>query len=134
PPTRPASPLDALAYPRRFWLIVLAQLGVGTAMTGVTLWGPTILAELLRISPQAAAGRFVLVSLAGLFGRLVFALTPHWIGRRPTGVIVCFGGAAALALAGLLHDAALAGVPAFLLFLLIGQMFNDGGYSNLNPY
>ena len=134
PAPRPVSPLDALAYPRRFWLIVLAQLGVGSAMTGVTLWGPTILAELLRISPQAAAGRFVLVSLAGLGGRLLFALTPHWIGRRPTGVIVCFAGAAALALAGLLHGASLFGAPAFLVFLLVAQLFNDGGYSNLNPY
>ncbi len=131
---RRPSPLDALRYPRRFWLITLAQLGVGAAMTGVTMWGPTILAQLLRISPQAAAGRFVLVSLAGLAGRLVFALTPHLIGRRPTGVIVSFCGAAALALAGLYHDATLAGAPAFFIFLLAAQVFNDGGYSNLNPY
>ena len=132
--TRKSSPLDALAYPRRFWLIVLVQIGVGAAMTGVTMWGPTILAQLLRITPQAAAGRFVLVSLAGLAGRLVFALTPHWIGRRPTGVIVSFCGALALAMAALFHDASLAGAPAFFLFLLAGQFFNDGGYSNLNPY
>jgi putative MFS transporter len=131
---RRPSPLDALGYPRRFWLIALVQLGVGAAMTGVTMWGPTILAQLMRISPQAAAGRFVLVSLAGLAGRLVFALTPHRIGRRATGVIVSFGGAVSLALAGLLHDATLLGAPAFFLLLLAAQTFNDGGYSNLNPY
>jgi putative MFS transporter len=134
PASPPASPLQALAYPRRFWLIVLVQLGVGAAMTGVTMWGPTILAQLLRITPQAAAGHFILVSLAGLLGRLIFALTPHRIGRRPTGMIVSFGGAAALALAGMLHGASIAGAPAFLVFLLVAQLFNDGGYSNLNPY
>jgi putative MFS transporter len=131
---RRPSPLDALAYPRRFWLIALVQLGVGAAMTGVTMWGPTILAQLMRISPQAAAGRFVLVSLAGLAGRLVFALAPHRIGRRATGVIVSVGGAVSLALAGLFHDATLLGAPVFFLLLLAAQTFNDGGYSNLNPY
>jgi putative MFS transporter len=134
PQVKRPSPLDALAYPRRFWLITLVQLGVGSAMTGVTMWGPTILAQLLKITPQAAAGRFVLVSLAGLAGRLAFALLPHAIGRRVTGVIVSFAGAAGLAAAGVFHDAALAGLPVFFLFLLVGQFFNDGGYSNLNPY
>jgi putative MFS transporter len=114
--------------------VVLLQTGLGAALTGVTMWGPTILAQLMHISPREAAGRFVIISLAGVAGRLVFAILPHRIGRRPTGLIVTFAGGLALALAGVFHGASLGALPLFLLFLLIGQFFYDGAFSNLNTY
>jgi putative MFS transporter len=129
-----ANPWEVLSYPREFWLIALVQLGIGTALTGVLTWGPTILAQLFQLPPSKAASRFAIVSLAGLAGRLVFAVLPNGIGRRPTGIIVCFAGAAALALAGVLHDSFWAGAPLFFVFLLVGQFFYDGAYSNLNTY
>ncbi len=135
PPAPPrANPLEVLAYPRQFWLVALVQLGLGTALTGVLTWGPTILAQIFQLPPSKAAGRFAVVSIAGLAGRLVFALLPQAIGRRPTGIIVCYAGAAALALAGVFHDSFWAGAPLFFVFLLVGQFFYDGAYSNLNTY
>jgi putative MFS transporter len=135
PAVAPASSLaDLMASPRRFWLVVLIQVGLGCTLTGVLLWGPTILSQVLGVSPQKAAAAFAWISLAGLFGRMVFALLPNRIGRVPCGLIIGYAGAAALALAALFHDAEAAGVPLFFVFLLIGQVFYDGAFSNVNTY
>ncbi|MGB6451201.1 MAG: MFS transporter [Steroidobacteraceae bacterium] len=126
--------LDVVRDQRRFWLIVWVQLGLGAALSGVLLWGPTILAQILRISTQRAAGYFIAISLSGLLGRTVFTLLPHWIGRVPSGRLVGFGGAAMLALAAVFHSADWAGLSLFFAFLLLGHFFYDGGYSNLITY
>ena len=69
-----ASPRQLFSDPRRFWLIVLIQLGLGATLTGVQLWGPTIVAQLMRISTAEAAGYFVGISLTGLLGRILVAV------------------------------------------------------------
>lgn len=125
---------EVFADQRRFWLIVLIQLCLGTALSGVLLWGPTILAQLLKISAQQAAGYFVAVSLSALAGRTMFTFLPHWLGRVPAGRIVGYVSACMLALAALLHSEQIAGISLFFVFLLLGQFFFDGGYSNLTTY
>jgi putative MFS transporter len=132
PPIR--SNIETYSAARRLWLIILIQLGLGATLSGVTLWGPTILAQLFEVSPQHAAGYFVWVSLAGLLGRIAFTLVPHKIGRVPSGQIVGYAGAAALALAAAFNNSWLYGAPLFFVFLLIGQFFYDGGFSNLMTY
>ena len=119
---------------RRFWLVVLIQLGLGTTLTGVLLWGPTILAQLFEISAQQAASYFVAVSISGLLGRAFFTFLPARIGRVKSGLIVGYVGAAALVCAGLFHDQWLGTLPLFFLFLLIAQFFYDGGFSNVTTY
>jgi putative MFS transporter len=129
-----ASLPEVFASQRRFWLIVLIQIFLGTALSGVLLWGPTILAMLLRISPQQAAGYFVGVSLSAIAGRVFFTVLPHRIGRVRSGQLAGFAGAALLAVCALFHSAEVAGVSVFFAFLLVGQFFYDGAYSNLNTY
>ncbi len=129
-----ASLREVFASQQRFWLIVLIQIFLGTTLSGVLLWGPTILAMLLQISPQRAAGYFVGVSLAAITGRIFFTVLPHHLGRVRSGQLAGYAGAASLALCAMLHSAELAGVSLFFGFLLLGQFFFDGGYSNLNTY
>lgn len=136
-PVAPAEP-SALAEPRdqarRIWLVVLLQLGFGLTLSGVQLWGPTILAQLLQITPAKAAGYFVAVSLSGVAGRVCFTLLPTRIGRVRTGLIVGYLGTACLVLAGLLHSQWIGMTPLFFFFLVVGQFFYDGGFSNVNTY
>ncbi|HEV7714164.1 MAG TPA: MFS transporter [Steroidobacteraceae bacterium] len=131
---RSVSLMEVIADRRRFFLIVLIQLCLGTVLTGVLLWGPTILAQLMLISPQKAAAYFVFISLSALAGRTAFTFLPHWIGRVPSGRIAGYVGAVMLMLAALLHSTQFAGVPLFFACLLIGQFFYDGAYSNLTTY
>jgi MFS transporter, putative metabolite:H+ symporter len=128
------SVLEVYSQPRRFWLIVLIQLSLGTALSGVLLWGPTILAQLLHVTPQRAAGLFVFVSLSAIAGRTAFTFLPQWIGRVRSGQLVGFVAAVMLALAAMFYDRYLEGVSLFFIFVLVGQFFFDGGYSNLNTY
>jgi len=128
------SVLEVYSQPRRFWLIVLIQLSLGTALSGVLLWGPTILAQLLQVTTQRAAGLFVFVSLSAIAGRIAFTLLPQYVGRVPSGQVVGYMGAVMLALAAMFRDHYIEGVSVFFAFLLIGQFFYDGGYSNLNTY
>jgi putative MFS transporter len=120
--------------PRRFWLIVMVQMGLGTALTGALLWGPTLLSQLLRIPPQKAAAAFIWVSLAGFVGRGIFSFVPMKIGRVASGRLIGYAGAACLALAAIFHHAWLGAAPLFLVFFVIGEFFYDGGFSNVNPY
>ena len=82
------------------------------------LWGPTIVALLMGVSPVEAAHLFVIVSLTGMIGRTIFSLLPQCIGRRRCGEIMGYGIAASLGAAGLFFDQTLFGYPAFVVLLV----------------
>jgi len=125
---------DLFAEQRRFWLTVLIWFGASTANYGVFLWGPTIVALLLGVAPQDAAKMFIYVSLAGVIGRTGFAFLAHRVGRKPCGQLMGYGIAVSLGLAAFFHNDFVGSVPLFLVFLIVGALFFDGGFSNLGPY
>jgi len=134
PPRPKASPLQLFGDQRRFWLVVLIQLGLGATLTGVQLWGPTIVAQLMRISTAQAAGYFVAISLTGLFGRIMVAILAQRVGRLPVGKLTAYIGAIMLATAAITHDSLIADIPLFLVCLIVGQAFYDGAFSNVITY
>jgi putative MFS transporter len=125
---------DLFAEQQRFWLTVLIWFGASTANYGVFLWGPTIVALLLGVAPQDAAKMFIYVSLAGVIGRTGFAFLAHRVGRKPCGQLMGYGIAISLGLAAFFHNDFVGSVPLFLVFLIVGALFFDGGFSNLGPY
>ncbi len=120
--------------PQRMALIIITWLGASTAFYGVYLWGPTIIAQMLNIPPRAAAGYFVYVGLVGVAGKALFSILPQWLGRRRSGEIMGYCAAVGLLLAGYYHDAFIGGVSAFLILLMIGDLFFEGGLANIAPY
>jgi putative MFS transporter len=105
-----------------------------TANYGVFLWGPTIVALLMGVSPHDVAYLFVFVSLTGMFGRAAFSLLPQWIGRRRCGEIMGYGIALSLGAVALFYDRTIFGYPAFAALLIPAALFFDGGFSNIAPY
>jgi MFS transporter, putative metabolite:H+ symporter len=134
PAASPARFADLFAEQRRFWLTVLIWFGASTANYGVFLWGPTIVALLLGVAPQDAAKMFIYVSLAGVLGRTGFAFLAQRVGRKPCGELMGYGTAISLALAAYFHNDFVGAVPLFLVFLVAGALFFDGGFSSLAPY
>jgi MFS transporter, putative metabolite:H+ symporter len=126
--------LDLLSQPRMFWETILIWGGSSTAGYGVYLWGPTIVALLLKVPVPQAAKYFVLVSAAGVTGKIVVTLIAPRIGRRLLGVVWGFGGVIALAAAGYYNNMLLNGLPLLVILLCCSTFFIEGGFSNLAPY
>ena len=101
---------------------------LSTAGYGVYLWGPTIVALLLKISPAEAAKHFIVIALAGIAGRLIFPLLPRWMTRRKVCAIFGFGIAVSLGAAGLGAQHNVAGFPLFVAMVASGALFFDGGW------
>ena len=139
PTSAPAAPprahlADLYAEPKKFWLVVIFWMGASTANYGVYLWGPTITALLLNMQVGQVAHYFVYVSIAGISGKIIFSFLPQWFGRRRCAQLHGFGIAVTLAVAGYFYSVFVGGFPLFVLLLMAGALFFDGGFSNLSPY
>ncbi|SKA41823.1 MFS transporter, putative metabolite:H+ symporter [Enhydrobacter aerosaccus] len=139
PSAKPASEpghslAELLVRPRFFWLTVITWTGLATAAYGIYLWGPTIIALLLKIPVAQAAHYFVYVALAGITGKVVISWLAQKIGRKRTGEIQAYISALGLVVAGLCFPMTIGGFPVFILALVIAIFFLDGGASNLAPY
>lgn len=120
--------------PRRVVLIGITWLCASTAFYGVYLWGPTIIALLLNIGPRDAAKYLVYVGFVGVAGKILFSVLPQWLGRRRSGELMGYAGALGLFLAGYFHQAYVLGLPAFIILLMAGDLFFEGGLANIAPY
>jgi putative MFS transporter len=129
-----ASLVDLYQEPRKFWLTIVMWAGAATANYGVYLWGPTVVALLLRIPVGEAAHYFVFVALSGITGKIAFSFLPQWLGRRRCAQLHGFGIAVTLAAAGYFYSSFIDGFPVFVLLLMAAALFFDGGFANLAPY
>jgi putative MFS transporter len=135
PAPKQAAPLSELFVdPRRVILVGVTWLCASTAFYGVYLWGPTIISLLLKITPREAAQFFVYIGIVGVAGKALFSVLPQYLGRRRSGEIMGYCGAIFLLLTGYFHDAVLFGFPAFVVLLMAGDLFFEGGLANLAPY
>ena len=135
PATQPRGRLsELLHHPRMFWETVINWGGSSTAGYGIYLWGPTIVALVLKVPVPQAAKYFIFVALGGVVGKIVVTFLAPAIGRRLLGVLWGLGAVAALAAAGYYHDVVLDGWPMMVVLLCVSTFFVEGGFSNLAPY
>jgi putative MFS transporter len=135
PPDEPAARYSDLFRHRQSVLVtVLAWFGASVAVSGLVLWGPTFLEQILEIDTDEAALLFVFVTLGSFAGRLCFSFLPQRTGRRACGLLMGFGAAPLLAVAAFSGETELVGAPLFLLALIAASFFVDGGFANLAPY
>jgi len=126
--------LELFADPRRVVLVALVWLCASIAFYGVYQWGPTIFAQLLGVAPPQAARLFLLVSIVGVAGKVLFSVLPQRIGRRRSGELMGYAAALGLLLTGVFHGAAVAGLPAFVVLVMASALFFEGGLANIAPY
>jgi len=87
----------------------------------MSLWGPTIIAQLVRIPVKQAAHFFVYVSAAGILGKILFSFAAPLFGRRRLGQIHGFGTFLALAAAAYFHSVLLGGISIFVVALAVSH-------------
>jgi MFS transporter, putative metabolite:H+ symporter len=140
PTVRPATPPRAslkelyTVNPRLFWQTVLIWGGSSTAAYGYYLWGPTIVAEAIKVSPAQAAKFFVYVSATGVTGKIIVSFIAPLLGRRMLGIVFGFLSALGIALAGYFNGVLVGGFPLFVILVAFAAFFVEGGFSNLAPY
>ncbi|HJU15019.1 MAG TPA: MFS transporter [Stellaceae bacterium] len=135
PTTMPRANLrDLLTQPRMFVETILIWGGSSTAYYGIYLWGPTIVALLLKVPVPEAAKYFVFVSAAGIAGKVVVTLVAPLMGRRLLGIVWGFGGVVAIVAAGYYNHVLLGGVPLFIVLLCCSTFCVEGGFASLAPY
>jgi putative MFS transporter len=108
--------------------------GISTATYGVQLWGPTILSQLLKITPHAAAGYFVYVSLSSLLGRVLFSVLPLYIGRRGAAITGTAISTLIMLAIFAFYREFVGDSSVFALLIVFGAAFYSGMFSNISPY
>src|SRR5258708_35610208 len=95
---------DIFRYPRSLAVSWITNLGAQTGYYGLTLWVPTLLVQLLGVTPARASFLLIFVNFSGLFGRIGLSYLSDAIGRKATGAIASFGAAILLILAAVFRD------------------------------
>ncbi len=120
---------------KRSWAVSwLTNIGMQSLVYGITLWGATLIAMLMKVPPATAAFYFIFITLGGLAGRISWSFLSEKIGRRASGTIVGAGAAIGLLLAGFLHNGFLGGVSLYWLLMIGTYFFADGGFAIVGPY
>ena len=126
---------DIFRYPRSLAVSWITNLGAQTGYYGFQLWAPTLLVQLLGITPARAAFLMISVNFGGLAGRIGLSYLSDAIGRKASGAIASFGTAVLLIVAALYHAVYLfGGVSLFWLLLIATNVFGDGGFAIVGPY
>ena len=135
PVMQPRGSLTELYHkPALFWQTVLIWGGSASAAYGYYLWGPTIVAMALGVTPATAAGYFIYVAGSGVVGKIIVSIIAPAMGRRTLGIVFGFIGTVCLALAGYFNGVLLNGMPLFIVLIAASAFFVEGGFSNLAPY
>ena len=124
---------ELFKYPRSIATGCLTGLAQ-TGGIGLILWAPTLFVLILKIAPAEAAYLMIWVSLAGILGRLAASYLSDAMGRRHSGMLICFCAALFMALAGYLSDAYIGALSVFFALCIIQRFFGDGSYAIIGPY
>jgi putative MFS transporter len=125
---------DIFRYPRSLAVSWITNLGAQTGYYGLGLWAPTLLVQLLGITPARAAFFMMFVNFAGLVGRIGLSYLSDAIGRKASGAIASLGAAILLIAAAFYHDVFFGAVSVFWLLLIATNAFADGGFAIVGPY
>lgn len=135
PRAQPRASLGELYQkPALFWQTVLIWGGSASAAYGYYLWGPTIVALALKVSPAKAAEYFIYVAATGVVGKIIASLLAPLMGRRLLGIVFGFVAAICLAVAGYFNGVIVNGFPLFIILTAVAAFFVEGGFANLAPY
>jgi MFS transporter, putative metabolite:H+ symporter len=129
--------IELFKYPRS----LVAGCLTGLTQTGgvaLALWLVVLLKMVLNISSAEASGLLIWYAIVGILGRFFCSWMSDALGRRTGGIVASVVGAAAMFLAGLLHEHYIGPVSpytsAFYLLILVQTFFGSGNYSIVGPY
>ncbi len=133
-PQKPVRWTELFRYPRSLAISWLGNLAAQTGIYGLSLWAPTLLVQVLKITPARAASLMIGCSVSAFVGRITFAYLSDQLGRRVSGAVFGFGAAVLIILASYLRNEFLGMTSVFWLVLVVAYFFADGGFAIVGPY
>ena len=88
----------------------------------MSLWTVVLFVMVLKVTPAEAAFLAIWGGVAGVFGRFLGSWLSDALGRRASGTLTCLAAAAAISLAGYLHNVFLGAVSLYYVFVLAIQL------------
>jgi MFS transporter, putative metabolite:H+ symporter len=125
---------DIFRYPRSLAVSFSTNLFSQIGYYGMLLWAPTLLVQLLPVTPARASMLMIFVNIGGFAGKTTMAFMSDIIGRKASGALVGFGAAAFLMAGAIWHSVFLGTVSLFFLLLIGADVFVEGGFAIVGPY
>lgn len=107
------------------WLI---NIGTQSSSYTLTLFGPALLVLIMGVTPLYAAFLFIIVSLAGFAGRLVFSFLNDFLGRRFAGYFMSVSLIVGLVIQATAYKSFIGGISIFYLMMVINYFFVNGAW------
>jgi len=101
---------------------------------GFTLWGPTLLALVLKVSARRAAEMFIIVPISSIIAKFTWPFLAEKFGRRPCGMAVGVGAFITCMIIALYWNAWWGSVPVIYLAFIAVFVFIGGGWAITGPY
>jgi MFS transporter, putative metabolite:H+ symporter len=131
---QPSRLRDIFRYPKSVAVSFSVNLFSQIGYYGMQLWAPTLLVQLLLITPARAAMLMIFVNIGGFAGKVTMAYLSDVIGRKASGGIVGFGAAIFLMAGAIWHSVFWRTIPLFWIFLIAADVFVEGGFAIVGPY
>ena len=125
---------DIFRYPRSLAVSFSTNLFSQIGYYGMLLWAPTLLVQLLPVSPARASMLMIFVNIGGFAGKTTMAFLSDIVGRKTSGAIVGFGAATFLMAGAIWHSVYLGTVSVFFILLVAADVFVEGGFAIVGPY
>lgn len=125
---------DIFRYPHSLAVSFSTNLFSQIGYYGMLLWAPTLLVQLLPVTPARASLLMIFVNIGGFAGKTTMAFMSDIIGRKASGTIVGFGAAAFLMAGAVWHSVFLGTVSLFFILLVAADVFVEGGFAIVGPY
>jgi putative MFS transporter len=125
---------DIFRYPKSVAVSFSVNLFSQIGYYGMQLWAPTLLVQLLPVTPARAAMLMIFVNIGGFAGKVTMAFLSDIIGRKASGGIVGFGAAIFLMAGAIWHSVFLGTVSLFWILLIAADVFVEGGFAIVGPY
>lgn len=125
---------DIFRYPRSLAVSFSTNLFSQIGYYGMLLWAPTLLVQLLPVTPARASMLMIFVNIGGFAGKTTMAFMSDILGRKASGAIVGFGAAIFLMAGAIWHSVYLGTVSLFFILLVAADVFVEGGFAIVGPY
>jgi len=101
---------------------------------GFTLWGPTLLALVLKVPAAKAAKMFIFVAISSIIAKFTWPFLAEKFGRRPCGMAVGIGAFITCLIIANYWSARWGNVPVIFVAFLAVFAFIGGGWAITGPY